>query len=31
VTPLEPGALTLVNATALKSESSECRLRLLSR
>ena len=31
VTPLEPGALTLVNATALKAESAECRLRLLSR
>jgi len=31
VTPLEPGAVTLVNATALKSESTECRLRLLSR
>lgn len=30
-TPLEPGAITLVNATALKSESAECRLRLLSR
>lgn len=30
-TPLEPGALTLVNATALKAESAECRLRLLSR
>ena len=31
VTPLEPGAITLVNATALKAESAECRLRLLSR
>ena len=31
VTPLEPGALTLVNATALKAESVECRLRLISR
>ena len=31
VTPLEPGAVTLVNATALKAESAECRLRLLSR
>ena len=31
VTPLEPGAVTLVNATALKADSAECRLRLLSR
>jgi hypothetical protein len=31
VTPLEPGAIALVNATALKVESAECRLRLLSR
>ena len=31
VTPLEPGALTRVDATALKAESVECRLRLLSR
>jgi len=31
VTPLEPGAIALVNATALKAESAECRLRLLSR
>ncbi|MEY4272444.1 MAG: hypothetical protein RL250_1310 [Verrucomicrobiota bacterium] len=31
VTPLEPGAVTLVNATALKADSTECRLRLLSR
>lgn len=31
VTPLEPGAVSLVNATALKADSVECRLRLLSR
>jgi hypothetical protein len=31
VTPLEPGAIALVNATALKVESAECRLRLLAR
>ena len=31
VTPLEPGALTTVTATALKSQSAECRLRLISR
>jgi hypothetical protein len=31
VTPLEPGAVTLVNATALKADSTECRLRLISR
>jgi hypothetical protein len=31
VTPLEPGAIALVNATALKVESAEFRLRLLSR
>jgi hypothetical protein len=31
VTPLEPGAIALVNATALKVESAECRLRFLSR
>lgn len=31
VTPLEPGALTTVTATALKAQSAECRLRLISR
>lgn len=31
VTPLEPGAVSLVNATALKADSVECRLRILSR
>lgn len=31
VTPLEPGALTTVTATALKASSAECRLRLISR
>ena len=31
VTPLEPGALTTVTATALKVQSAECRLRLISR
>ncbi|MEY3853898.1 MAG: hypothetical protein RI910_2878, partial [Verrucomicrobiota bacterium] len=31
VTPLEPGALTTVTATALKPQSAECRLRLISR
>lgn len=31
VTPLEPGALTTVTATALRAASAECRLRLLSR
>ncbi len=31
VTPLEPGALTTVTATALKKQSAECRLRLISR
>ena len=30
-TPLEPGALTTITATALKSQSAECRLRLISR
>lgn len=30
-TPLEPGALTTVTATALKVQSAECRLRLISR
>jgi len=31
VTPLEPGALTTVTATALKSTSAECRLRVIAR
>ena len=31
VTPLEPGALTTVTATALKATSAECRLRLITR
>lgn len=31
VTPLEPGALTTITATALKAQSAECRLRLISR
>ncbi len=31
VTPLEPGALTTVSATALKVQSAECRLRFISR
>ncbi len=31
VTPLEPGALTTVTAIALKAQSAECRLRLISR
>jgi hypothetical protein len=31
VTPLDPGALTTVTATALKAQSAECRLRLISR
>ena len=31
VTPLEPGALTTVTATALQAQSAECRLRLISR
>jgi hypothetical protein len=30
-TPLEPGAITTVTAVALKAESAECRLRILSR
>jgi len=30
VTPLEPGALTTVTATALTAQSAECRLRLIS-
>jgi hypothetical protein len=28
---LEPGAIKTVTATALKAESTECRLRLISR
>jgi len=31
VTPLEPGPLSTVTATALKAQSAECRLRLISR
>ena len=31
VTPLEPGALTTVTAIALRAQSAECRLRLISR
>jgi len=31
VTPLEPGALTTITATALKPSSAECRLRLITR
>ena len=31
VTPLEPGALTTIPATALKASSAECRLRLITR
>jgi hypothetical protein len=31
VTPLEPGALSTITATALKPQSAECRLRLISR
>lgn len=30
-TPLEPGAITTVTATALKAESAECRLRIIAR
>ncbi|MEY3957608.1 MAG: hypothetical protein RJA37_211 [Verrucomicrobiota bacterium] len=30
-TPLEPGQITTVTATALRSDSAECRLRILAR